>query len=107
MTFNDLSLPPVLPEDAAPLIAKIAGSVLLPRDTGYDHERAVWNLNRKRLGPTVSSIARASGMMVMACRSPCRSREIVSTIGDHGRDPSKSVQIYPVESVGGVRGFSL
>jgi len=64
-------------------------------------------LNSKRLDPTVSPFARASGMMVMACGSPCRSREIVSTIGDRGHDPSKSIQIYPVESVGGVRGFSL
>jgi hypothetical protein len=61
----------------------------------------------KRLGPTVSSFARASGMMVLSCRSLCRSREIVSMIGDRGHDPSKSIQIYPVESVGGVRGFSL
>ena len=45
--------------------------------------------------------------MVMAWWNSCRSREIVSTIGDHGHDPSKSIQIYPVESVGGVRGFSL
>src|ERR1700761_3017687 len=52
MAFNDLSLPPVLPEDAAPLVGKIAGSVLLPRDTGYDHERAVWNLNHE-LAPAV------------------------------------------------------
>src|SRR6201991_3044065 len=47
MAFNDLSLPPVLPEDAAPLMDKVAGSVLLPCDTGYDHERAVWNLNHE------------------------------------------------------------
>src|SRR6201996_9467404 len=47
MAFNDLSLPPVLPEDAAPLVGKVAGSVLLPCDTGYDHERAVWNLNHE------------------------------------------------------------
>jgi FAD/FMN-containing dehydrogenase len=45
MTFSDLSLPPVLPEDAAPLVAtRGAGSVLLPGDAGYD-ERAVFNLN--------------------------------------------------------------
>jgi hypothetical protein len=31
----------------------------------------------------------------------------VSTIGDRGHDPSKSIQIYPVESVGGVTSFSL
>ncbi len=43
----------------------------------------------------------------MAWWSPCRSRAIVSMIGDRGHDPSKSIQIYPVESVGGVTGFSL
>jgi UTP:GlnB (protein PII) uridylyltransferase len=34
MAFNDSSLPPVLPEDAAPLMATVAGSVLLPGDAG-------------------------------------------------------------------------
>jgi len=45
MTFNDSSLTPLSPEDAAPLAASVAGSVLLPGDVGYDDERAVWNLN--------------------------------------------------------------
>ena len=52
MTFSDSSLPPVLPEDAAPLVATVAGSVLLPGDAGYDDERAVWNLNHE-LRPAV------------------------------------------------------
>ncbi|MDY0883720.1 FAD-binding oxidoreductase [Dongia soli] len=45
MTFSDSSLPPVSPADAARLAAKVAGSVLLPGEAGYDDERAVWNLN--------------------------------------------------------------
>ncbi|PQP07538.1 hypothetical protein C5615_37640 [Burkholderia cepacia] len=57
---------------------------------------------RKRLSLAVSPFARAWGTMVMAWWSPCRSREIVSAIGDRGHDPSKSIQIYPVEGVGGV-----
>src|SRR5258707_107755 len=52
MTFNDSSLPPVLPEDAARLAATVAGSVLLPGDAGYDDERAVFNLNHE-LTPAV------------------------------------------------------
>src|SRR3984885_4941747 len=52
MAFNDSSLPPVLPEDAAPLVAAVAGSVLLPGDAGYDDERAVFNLNHE-LTPAV------------------------------------------------------
>jgi FAD/FMN-containing dehydrogenase len=47
MTFRDSSLPPVLPEDAAPLVAEVAGSVLLPGDEGFDDERAVFNLNHE------------------------------------------------------------
>src|SRR3954468_36020 len=47
MAFSDSSLPPVLPEDAAPLVATVAGSFLLPGDAGYDDERAVWNLNHE------------------------------------------------------------
>jgi FAD/FMN-containing dehydrogenase len=47
MTFSDSSLPSVLPEDAAPLVATVAGSVLLPGDAGYDAERAVFNLNHE------------------------------------------------------------
>lgn len=48
---------------------------------------------RKRLGWAVSSRAREQGMMVMACWSPCRSREIVSTIGDRGHDLSRSTRL--------------
>jgi FAD/FMN-containing dehydrogenase len=49
MTYHDLSLPPVLPEDAASLTATVAGSVLLPGDSGYDDERDVFNLNHELL----------------------------------------------------------
>ncbi|WP_432864856.1 FAD-binding oxidoreductase [Microbispora rosea] len=56
MTFDDLSLPPVLPEDAAALVAAVAGSVLLPGDAGYDEERAVFNLNHE-LVPAVIVVA--------------------------------------------------
>ena len=47
MTLQDPPWPPVLPEEAASLAATVAGSVLLPGDAGYDHERAVFNLNHE------------------------------------------------------------
>jgi FAD/FMN-containing dehydrogenase len=47
MTLHDSSRPPVLPRDAASLVATVAGSVLLPGDAGYDKERAVFNLNHE------------------------------------------------------------
>jgi hypothetical protein len=47
MAFSDSSPRPVLPADAAPLAAAVAGSVLLPGDAGYDDERAVFNLNHE------------------------------------------------------------
>src|SRR3954468_16423586 len=47
MPFSDSLLPPLLPEEAAPLVASVGGSVLLPGDAGYDDERAVWNLNHE------------------------------------------------------------
>ncbi|SNT32453.1 FAD/FMN-containing dehydrogenase [Streptosporangium subroseum] len=56
MTFTDSSLPPVLPEDAAALVAAVAGSVLLPGDAGYDDERAIFNLNHD-LAPAVIVVA--------------------------------------------------
>ena len=59
MTFNDSSLPPVLPEDAAALAAAVAGSVLLPGDAGYDDERAVFNLNHE-LVPAVIVVAESA-----------------------------------------------
>lgn len=62
-------------------------------------------IDSKRLSLAVSPFARVWGMMVWW--SPCRSREIVSAIGDRGHDPSKSIQIYPVDGVGGMAGFSL
>src|SRR4051794_21415877 len=49
MTYRDSSLPPLSPADVAPLVATVAGSVLLPGEAGYDDERAVWNLNHELL----------------------------------------------------------
>jgi FAD/FMN-containing dehydrogenase len=56
MAFDDSSLPPVLPADAAALVAAVAGPVLLPGDAGYDEERAVFNLNHE-LVPAVIVVA--------------------------------------------------
>src|ERR1700742_5267856 len=59
MTFDDSSLPPVLPEEAAALAAAVAGSVRLPGDAGYDEERAVFNLNHE-LVPAVIVVAQGA-----------------------------------------------
>ncbi len=59
MTFDDSSLPPVLREDAATLVAAVAGSVLLPGDAGFDDERAVFNLNHE-LMPAVIVVAQSA-----------------------------------------------
>lgn len=68
-------------------------------------DKAITPDQRKRLSLAVSPFVRVWGMMVWW--SPCRSREIVSAIGDRGHDPSKSIQIYPVDGVGGMAGFNL
>jgi AraC-like DNA-binding protein len=71
MAFNDSSLPTVSPEDAASLVATVAGSVLLPGDAGYDEERAVWNLNHE-LAPAMivvpESVADVQAAIVFAAR---------------------------------------
>jgi FAD/FMN-containing dehydrogenase len=59
MTFDDSSLPPVRPEDAETLALAVAGLVLLPADTGYDDERAVFNLNHE-LVPAVIVVAQSA-----------------------------------------------
>jgi FAD/FMN-containing dehydrogenase len=59
MTFDDSSLPPIMPEDAAALVAAVAGSVLLPGEAGYDEERAVFNLNHE-LVPAVIVVAESA-----------------------------------------------
>src|SRR4051794_3549459 len=46
-TSSDSSLVRLIPEDVAPLVATVAGSVLLPGGAGYDNECAVWNLNHE------------------------------------------------------------
>lgn len=59
MNFDDSSLPPVRPDDAVALATRVAGSVLLPGDAGYDDERAVFNLNHE-LMPAVIVVARSA-----------------------------------------------
>lgn len=82
MTFNDWSLPKVLPEDAAPLVATVAGSVLLPGDAGYDDERAVWNLNHE-LVPAVIVVPESAADVQAAVNFAARQRRpvLVKTTG--------------------------
>jgi len=67
MPFSDSSLPPVLPEDAASLVAAVAGSVLLPGDAEYDDERAVFNLNHE-LTPAVIVVPESAADVQAAVR---------------------------------------
>jgi hypothetical protein len=82
MTFNDSSLPPVLPGDAAALAATVAGSVLLPGDAGYDDERAVFNLNHD-LVPAVIVVPQSAADIQAAITSRRGSvgRFLVKTTG--------------------------
>ncbi|QYD73008.1 FAD-binding oxidoreductase [Paraburkholderia edwinii] len=71
MAFNDSSLPPVSPEDAASLATAVAGSVLLPGAAGYDEERAVWNLNHELVPAMIvvpQSVADIQAAIVFAAR---------------------------------------
>ncbi|HEY4308348.1 MAG TPA: FAD-binding oxidoreductase [Pirellulales bacterium] len=82
MTFSDWSLPPVLPEDAARLVATVAGSVLLPGDARYDDERAVWNLNHE-LVPAVIVVPERAADIQAAVRFAAEQRRpiLVKTTG--------------------------
>ena len=82
LVFNDSSLPPVLPEDVAPLRAKIAGSALLPGEVGYDDERAVWNLNHE-LVPAVIVVAESAADVQAAVTFAARQHRpvLVKTTG--------------------------
>jgi hypothetical protein len=59
MAFGDSSLRPVVPGDAAGLVAAVGGSVLLPGEAGYDEARAVFNLNHE-LVPAVVVVAESA-----------------------------------------------
>jgi FAD/FMN-containing dehydrogenase len=59
MTSHDSTFLSVLPEEAAALGTKVAGSVLLPSDEGYDDERAVFNLNHD-LEPALIVVAESA-----------------------------------------------
>src|ERR1700742_4769428 len=82
MVFDDLSLPPVSPEDAAPLSAAMTGSVLLPGEAGYDDERAVFNLNHE-LEPAVIVVAESAADIQAAVAFAARQHRpvLVKTTG--------------------------
>ena len=82
MPFDDSSLPPVVAEDAAFLVAKVAGSVLLPGDAGYDDERAVFNLNHE-LVPAVIVVPESAADVQAAVNFAAEQRRpiLVKTTG--------------------------
>ncbi|MDT5016516.1 MAG: hypothetical protein QOD39_2676 [Mycobacterium sp.] len=82
MPFDDSSLPPVRPEDAAALVTAVAGSVLLPGDAGYDDERAVFNLNHE-LVPAVIVAAQSAADVQAAVAFAARQHRpvLVKTTG--------------------------
>jgi hypothetical protein len=81
-TFTNASLPSILLEDAAPLAATVAGSVLLPGEAGYDEERAVWNLNHE-LVPAVIVVPESAADIQAAVTFAARQRRpvLVKTTG--------------------------
>ncbi|WP_043159568.1 FAD-binding oxidoreductase [Bradyrhizobium sp. Ai1a-2] len=82
MTFSDSFLPPILLEDIAPLVAAVAGSVLLPGDAGYDDECAVFNLNHE-LAPAVFVVAESAADVQAAVTFAARQHRpvLVKTTG--------------------------
>lgn len=82
MTFTDLSLPPVSPEDAAPLVAAVVGSVLLPGDEGFDDERAVFNLNHELVPAVIVVPESAADVKAAVAFAAARHRPVlVKTTG--------------------------
>jgi hypothetical protein len=82
VNFDDSSLPPVRPEDAAPLAAAVAGSVLLPGDAGYDDERAVFNLNHELLPAVIVAAQSATDVQAAVAFAAGQHRPVlVKTTG--------------------------
>ncbi|SIR96744.1 FAD/FMN-containing dehydrogenase [Micromonospora avicenniae] len=94
MTFDDMSLPPVSPEDVAPLMAAVTGSVLLPGDAGYDDERAVFNLNHE-LVPAVIVVAEsvADVQAAVAFAAGQRRPVLVKTTGHQVIDAARGAVV--------------
>src|ERR1700754_3555735 len=82
MTFDDSSLPPVRPKDAATLVTAVAGSVLLPGDAGYDDERAVFNLNHELLPAVIVAAQSATDVQAAVAFAAGQHRPVlVKTTG--------------------------
>jgi FAD/FMN-containing dehydrogenase len=103
MTFSDLSLSPVVPEDAAALAAAVTGSVLLPGDAGYDDERAVFNLNHE-LVPAVIVVAESAADVQAAVAFAARQHRpaVVKATGHQMVSPAPGAVVIATRRMNGV-----
>jgi hypothetical protein len=83
MTFDDVSLPPVLREDVASLAAEVAGSVLLPGDSGYDVESAVFNLNHDLVPAVIVVVENAADVRAAVTYAAGQGRPVLVMATGH------------------------
>ncbi|REH48397.1 FAD/FMN-containing dehydrogenase [Kutzneria buriramensis] len=83
MTCNDSFPMLVSSEDAASLAAVVTGSVLLPGDSGYDDERAVFNLNHELMPAVIVVVENAADVQAAIAFAAARRRPVLVKATGH------------------------